>query len=281
MKRWLRILIGLVIVAVLLGGAAFSILPLPGQIPVLMYHYVVPREQVGPTSLDVSTDALERQMNFLKRWGFEPISLDQLYAIKMGQEKPKGKQMAITFDDGNETYWQFALPILERYQVPSANFLIWDNVSKKQYGSMDLAKAKELAKNPLVTLGSHTLNHFFLPDVNAETARKEIFDSKKTFESVLGRNLNYFCYPGGLFSEKDVDLVKEAGYQAAFTTSYRKLKGKPETIYTLARLKVGPKDNLLIFWLKASGLATFGEEIRSWFLQLTGKDRNGTLHRSG
>ena len=120
-KRWLKRGTWVLIFILLLGASSFYLLPPAGYIPVLMYHFVVPSDRVGSTSLDVSVEDFQKQMWFLKTFGFRPISLDELYAIKSGEHKPKGREVVITFDDGNETFIQFALPVLEKYQIPVAN----------------------------------------------------------------------------------------------------------------------------------------------------------------
>ena len=47
--------------------------------------------------------------------------------------------------------------------------------------------------------------------------RKEIIGSKEVLEKQLGIKCNVFAYPFGLYNEKALELVKEAGYEAAFT----------------------------------------------------------------
>ena len=48
-----------------------------------------------------------------------------------------------------------------------------------------------------VTIGSHTVNHAFLPGVSAEETRLELAGSKKRLEDLLGHEVKLFSYPGG------------------------------------------------------------------------------------
>lgn len=265
----------------LLGGAmvlAFFSLPLPGTIPILMYHFVVPHPVSRDNSLEVSAKNFERQMWFLRTLGYRPISAADFEAVKKKERKPRGREVLVTFDDGNETYLTYALPVLERYQIPSINFLIWNELTSRDHGSMTLKQAKTIAGNPLVTLGSHTLTHPTLSTIPIADARTEIFESKRLFEREFGRPFDYFCYPKGDFNEEVMRLTREAGYQLAFTVARKRLKDAPETLHSVARIKIGPKDHLLIFWYKVSGLGFYISEGKRMLRQLTGFGANGKLN---
>jgi hypothetical protein len=54
--------------------------------------------------------------------------------------------------------------------------------------------------------------------------RKEIVESKAVLEKQLGIKCNAFAYPFGKYNEKSVELVKEAGYEAAFTVYGQQLR---------------------------------------------------------
>ena len=273
-RQWL---VWAVLSVMALSALAFNVFPLKGHIPVLMYHFVVPKSQVGTTSLDVSIDNFHRQMWFLRTFGFRPISLDEFYAIKTGQAKVRGREVVITFDDGNETYIQYALPILERYQIQSANFLVWNFMELKQNGSMSVEDAVRISQNPLITLGSHTLSHPNLQEISVEQARTEIMDSKKKLEKALNKKVHYFCYPGGSFNEITIRQIKEAGYRLAFRTAQKYSSYYPETLYSIARIKVHRRHNLFVFWLEAAGFIDYAKRMDVLFHQLTANKVSGTL----
>lgn len=248
---------------VLFGTIALFALPPKGHIPILMYHFVVPEERVGPTGLDVSLEAFEHQMWFLKTFRFRPISLREFYDIQREEKEPNGREIVITFDDGNRSYVEFALPILKRYEFPSANFLIGENVTGELHGSMSLEAARRLARDPLVTLGSHTMSHAVVTKIDPEQARKEIVESKVKLEEVLQHDVEYFTYPTGAFDDRAVHLVKEAGYLLAFTTSWKHLSElKEETRYTLARTKITSSDHLFRYWVKVSGIWSYLDRLK-------------------
>jgi peptidoglycan/xylan/chitin deacetylase (PgdA/CDA1 family) len=47
---------------------------------------------------------------------------------------------------------------------------------------------------------------------------RELADSKEILENWTGKQIQYLSYPGGDFTEDQLELAKECGYRLAFTT---------------------------------------------------------------
>ncbi|GEM_PF-2348771 len=274
-----RFCISLVSLTLVFFLSVFIFFPLPGYIPVLMYHFIYPKEEVSvKDSLNVSIDAFERQMWFLKTFGYRVISMDEYYEIKMGSRKPRGKEILITFDDGHRTYIKNALPILKRYQLKSTEFLIWRYLSSSEWKDyINLNEAKELSGDPLITFESHTMTHPNLTQIPSSRAKSEIFQSKEYLQKALKKEMNYFSYPEGSFSPEIMQFVQKAGYRMAFRTSFKKYKTFPQIPYAVVRIKVSPKYNLFVFWLEVSGLAYYAKHMGYFFDQLTPGFHNDKL----
>ncbi len=78
-----------------------------------------------------------------------------------------------------------------------------------------------LAKEPLVTIGAHTVNHFPLSLLPEADARTEITESKRRLEQELGVKISHFSYPFGnrqSAGAREFRLAKEAGFRTATTT---------------------------------------------------------------
>jgi len=73
-------------------------------------------------------------------------------------------------------------------------------------------------------VGAHTVSHPILARLEAPAALAEIGDSKAQLESLLGERVGLFAYPNGKPGEDylpgSVDLVRRAGFDAAFTTAW-------------------------------------------------------------
>lgn len=225
------------------------------EIPVLMYHFIGTESQAQEDSLVVSAKTFDQQLSWLQKWGYQVYSLDEFYNLKTSGRFSFRKGVVITFDDGNIGFLTNALPILERYGMPAANFMVTDSMRQKTNGSMSIESARKLAENPLITLGAHTAHHLVLIDQPDSVMREEIVDSRRDLEKMIGREVWYFAYPGGFFDSQALQMVKAAGYRFAFTTSWKRLGGQNETLFTLTRVKITERDsNPALFWYKVSGL---------------------------
>ena len=73
-----------------------------------------------------------------------------------------------------------------------------------------------------IEVGAHTVTHPILTSLDDASARSEIADSKTQLESMLGKPVRLFAYPNGKagkdYDQRHVDMVRQAGFEAAFTT---------------------------------------------------------------
>lgn len=263
MKRHFPKIITGLLIFLLTALILFVTLPLPGTIPVLMYHMVGTEQDASELENFISTKSLDRQMHFLKRFGYHVITLDHYDAIQTGQIKPRGREVLITFDDGDFTFGKYAVPVLEKYQFPVAMFLISDFIKTGDYGSMSIETILSLQKKyPWINFQSHTKTHPHLKEISEEQIKIELEDSKKDLEQLLGKSADYFAYPFGELDERSLKAVENAGYKMAFTTSYKRLGGIPETRYSRTRLKMQEHSgNPFIFWGYISGIY---QNIKKW-----------------
>ncbi len=86
----------------------------------------------------------------------------------------------------------------------------------EEFSSVTWDQAREMYANG-VEIGSHTVTHPILTNVDDERLRRELRDSKSRLEEVLGHRSDLFCYPNGDNDERVRREVARAGYQAAVT----------------------------------------------------------------
>ena len=74
-----------------------------------------------------------------------------------------------------------------------------------------------------IEIGGHTISHPILTKLDDDNARHEIVQNKKTLEEIIGKPLKLFAYPNGKigkdFDERHMEMAREAGYLAAFSTA--------------------------------------------------------------
>lgn len=162
------------------------------------------------------------------------VSIDNLLKSKPGEYH---KNFVITFDDGHEDMFEYAYPILNELGIPFTMFIVTDFIDKKKF--ITKQQLLELSRNPLVTIGSHTKTHTKLNTLTFAQRKEEISTSKTILENILGKEIKYFSYPFGEFSDEDMELVKASGYQRAFDVEWN-----PYNFYTCAWKYKLPRYNI-------------------------------------
>ncbi len=227
---------------------------------ILMYHSVG-EDIKGAPALSVSVASFDKQMSFLKKGGYRVIGLPELAELLRNKQKIAPKTVVITFDDGYENNYRKAFPILKKYGFPATIFIVVDFLGRQEkvyeeevmkFMTQDMLK--EMSDSGLITIGSHTKSHSYLPDIHEEKALKEeIFDSKKELEKIIGKKVYAFSYPIGGYTPHIRNLVRLAGYKVAVTTLPEEGFAHDD-IYALKRIKVTEHSrNPFIFFMATSG----------------------------
>lgn len=86
-----------------------------------------------------------------------------------------------------------------------------------------------------ITFGSHSVSHCMLVGLDDNTLKSEIADSKATIEYHIGKCVNFFSYPDGVFDIEAKAMVKRSGYLGAFQTK-RNSYIRTHDVYALGRI---------------------------------------------
>jgi biofilm PGA synthesis lipoprotein PgaB len=183
-----------------------------------MYHDIIERRGRGSVWFDCTRSEFEDQMRTILSGGYRPVSLDDLYRhLTTGIELP-GKPIVLTFDDNYQGFYDIAWPILKQDNFPAAIFVHTGYVGKKTgRAHMSWDTLESLIKNPLITIGSHTVSHPDLTKILPDQVTEELADSKKALESHLNRNIDYVAYPDGTNDSATQTAAKDAGYKMSVT----------------------------------------------------------------
>ena len=187
-------------------------------------------------SLAIRPDDFDTQMKYLSENGYHTISPDELYDSLAGTGELPDNPVMITFDDGYEDNYANAYPILKKYGFKATIFVVTSFLDKNKKGYMSWDQAREMDANG-ISIQSHTVDHKSMTDLTDDQLRMELVDSKKKAEKELGHLVNYMAYPTGTYNLHIAQMVKEAGYKAAFTIKYGNVD-KASNIYALERVPI-------------------------------------------
>lgn len=129
-----------------------------------------------------------------------------------------GEFVALTFDDVKYSFYENAYPLLKRYNCPFTIFVNCELLDKPGYISSD--NLRELASDPLCTIGSHGMKHTFFSKYTNEEALADMRKSKETLQGLTGREIELFAFPYGSFAAsgwRKHKLVKDF-YKYGFST---------------------------------------------------------------
>jgi peptidoglycan/xylan/chitin deacetylase (PgdA/CDA1 family) len=214
---------------------------------VLFYHSVRPEER----------ERFAEQMDVLVRHA-TPIRADT-------RELPKkpGHYVVVTFDDGLECVCDNALPELQERGIPSTIFIVTGTLGGgahwKDMGAADAVGQRVMSLNQLeqlspelVAIGSHSVNHPFLPSLGKDELREELLLSRSMLELILKRDIRLFSCPYGGFDSTVIEGCREAGYERVFTALPMFAYTQPSEFVT-GRVRTTASDWPLEFRLKLAG----------------------------
>jgi peptidoglycan/xylan/chitin deacetylase (PgdA/CDA1 family) len=185
------------------------------RVPILVYHHVSQSEPEGSPGLrrlTVTADVFAQQMQYLQDNGYHVITFSDLADyFEHGRELPT-LPVIISFDDGWETQFEYALPSLERYHYPATFFVVTNYIGRP--GFISWPQLQTLLTDGM-KIGSHSRSHPRLNRIR-DSAKlwDQIYTSKTILESQLETPVEEFAYPYGLYNAKAAAAVRQAGYRA-------------------------------------------------------------------
>ena len=208
-------------------------------VPILTYHYIGnnpnPADKLRD-NLEVTPDKFEEEMGYLSKNGYQPISLDTLYAALKGQANIPPKAVILTFDDGYVDFYLNAFPILRKYNLHAIAFIPTGLMNQGYY--LSWAQIKEIDSSGLVVFQAHSVNHLNLTTLSYSQLLYQLKESKKTLEANLGKTVNFVAYPYGASNPQVWQAANEAGYIGAVGTYFGRTESEGN-IYDLPREKIG------------------------------------------
>ncbi|MGA1826506.1 MAG: polysaccharide deacetylase family protein [bacterium] len=228
------------------------------RIPILLYHLVGTGLAGERTSYFVPQDVMHRQWRWLKRRGYNSITVYDLYLAQQGKFALPVKPLIITFDDGYRDTFLHAKPIAESLGFKITIFVTAGKIGDptgiagtcgEGYGIMNTDELRKLVCHGH-DVESHGLTHARLCDLDDDYLWKEVEDSRKVIEEAIDRKVIAIAYPHGKTNDRVMHFCKRAGYHLGFLA---KKKRQPFSYDNLAleRININRYHTVpLILWLR-------------------------------
>jgi peptidoglycan/xylan/chitin deacetylase (PgdA/CDA1 family) len=190
-------------------------------IPILCYH------RVGNSTnrMTVSSAAFAEQLDWLDANGYHVLRLQDVAAFLDGKQALPAKSVVLTFDDGYESYYRYAYPLLKKHGFPATVFLYTDFVGAGD--ALTWPQMQEMTATGLIDIQAHSKTHANLINRlrdESEAAYRQRLDTearvpREQIERRLKLPVKQFAYPYGDANEIVLDVLARNNYRLGVTVT--------------------------------------------------------------
>lgn len=189
------------------------------SIHIINAHFVTPEKCDGNSILD-----FRRFMKILSEFGVV-INIDLALSLIKEKAKVGIPNIALTFDDGFEECYTVIAPVLEEFGVRgvffiNANYVDSDAFYQEEYNKrINTFTKKPMSWKQIIDLhkrghiiGSHTLDHFNLGELDSSEIEIQIKENSEILENKLNSKVKHFAWTYGTesdFSEYALEIVQK------------------------------------------------------------------------
>ena len=183
-------------------------------LPVLTFHALDGHASVISCTPDVFGHGLAR----LHARGYRTVPLTQAVACLHQGEPFPDRAFVLTFDDGFQTTYTRAFPLLQRYGMSATVFVTTGEAALGPSTArfpvfegrpmLSPFEMREMQRSG-IEFGAHTVTHPDLTRLPVARIRTEMAASKERLEDVLGTPVTSFAYPFGRSDARSRDAARE------------------------------------------------------------------------
>lgn len=208
-------------------------------LPVLMYHFFYDNNKYYKQDNNwLKIEDFEEQLKYMTENDFYFPTWDEVSNYIDGKIKLPSKSVVLTVDDGDASFFDLAVPLLQKYKVPATTFVITDWYGWRYDGSMQYV-VWESHSDQMHEAGANGKGRM----VNW-TYDQIVNDLKESSKKLGGANV--FCYPFGHYNDTAINALKDANYILAFTIEGGRVT-KSSNKYKLPRVRVTDGNSLNYF----------------------------------
>jgi peptidoglycan/xylan/chitin deacetylase (PgdA/CDA1 family) len=170
----------------------------------------------------------------------------------------------ITIDDGYQSIFDQAFPILKKYNIPATVFVTVSAIQNQREAlppdsdepepHLTWSEVATMAQAG-ITIASHGWTHRSLGKLSVAEAQQEAQCSRAVLEEHLGQAVSAFAYPFGTFvdfNDATTQILQSHQYNFGFTSQHGAVRQNTDSLL-LPRIKVESGEPLWLFQLLAKG----------------------------
>jgi peptidoglycan/xylan/chitin deacetylase (PgdA/CDA1 family) len=182
-----------------------------------MYHVIRAAPPGAPfPALYVPPREFAAQMRALKSAGWVGVTLDQVWEAWKGRVAlPAGRPIVISFDNGYESQFNEAMPVLRRLHWVAVENVQLSGLPRSQGGLSREATRRLLAAG--WELDTQGFTHADLVRLGPRALRGEVATARRVLQRRWHAPVNWFCYPSGHYDDRVTAAVRDAGYRGSTT----------------------------------------------------------------
>ncbi|MEZ4357686.1 MAG: polysaccharide deacetylase family protein [Eubacteriales bacterium] len=229
----------------------------PLKLPIIMYHeiktYKLGKDVISPYEF-------ESDLKYLKDNGYNTITMSQLIDyVYYGAALPE-KPVILSFDDGYLNTYNYAYPLLKKYDMEVVLSIIGKNTddftkipdSNPDYSHATWAQLYDMFYSGCAEIQNHTYNMHSITSkrvgcmqANSESLEEyekvltdDILKLQNEVFSITGMLPNTFAYPYGGYNDNTDAILKKIGFKATLTCDYgiNLITHDPEILFDLKRI---------------------------------------------
>jgi len=220
-------------------------------VPIITYHYfsegVTPGralKSIGAVLLNlpllpvlddwtISAGTFEKHLEYLEANGYRTVTIDEVIDHMAGTKPLEGKCVALTFDDGDGSVYDYAYPLLEKYGMKGTLFVITSKIGQ-EWNELSLSpidELREMQRSGVMSIQSHTHDMHYkikrgkIPhptfDVLAKSGsndewvevRDDLVKSRALIGHIFGEEPRTLAWPFGFGSASSDAIAREAGFE--------------------------------------------------------------------
>jgi peptidoglycan/xylan/chitin deacetylase (PgdA/CDA1 family) len=212
-------------------------------LPILAYPRIYPD--------GLNAEVFEQQLQYLKDCGYYSVSWESLQSAKLARTPLPGKAVLLTFDGGYLDFFEYAFPLLKRFDFTATVFLVaesvgktnsWEKADSEEVRLMGWPEIRQL-RDEGIEFGSMSATYQLLTGLSATEIVREGAKSRAILERGLGKSVKCFAYPYGTVDKIVEHLVGAIGYN--FGVSYgSEFSSFDDSLLSLPRIQVTPENFL-------------------------------------